>query len=105
MRNYLAHLGLALVAVLCLAPGAAIAKPFVQVSVGVPAVVIAPAPHHHHHVVHRPHAPGPNFVWVDGTWRRDAYGRAIFVQGYWAPRPAPVVVHRVAPRTVIVRRY
>lgn len=103
MRNYLARLGLVLIAVLCLAPGAAIAKPFVQVSVGVPAVVIAPAPPPRQVVVYRQRAPGPNYMWVDGTWRRDAYGRPIFVNGYWTPRP--VVVYRVAPRTVIVRRY
>lgn len=102
MRSYLARLGLVLVAAMTFAPTAALAKPHVTVSVGLPSVVIAPAPAPRV-VVYRPRAPGPNFMWVEGTWRRDAYGRPIFVQGYWTPRP--VVVHRAPVRTVVVRRY
>jgi hypothetical protein len=98
----LARLGVALLG-LALAP-TALAKPVVTVTVGVPQVVIAPpAPVV---VVQQPRCPGPNNVWVDGSWRRDAYGRQIWVAGHCVHRPVVVHQHVVAPppRTVIVYR-
>lgn len=81
----------------------ALAKPVVTVSIGVPQVVIAPAPV----VVVGPRCPGPNSVWVNGSWRTDVYGRPLWVGGHCAMRQ--VVIQRVIapppPRTVIVHRY
>ncbi|MEQ1505496.1 MAG: hypothetical protein ABMB14_24905 [Myxococcota bacterium] len=102
MRSSFTRLALALTVAFGLGSTPALARPIVRVSVGVPAVVVAPAPRPV--VVYRPACPGPNFVWVEGGYRRDAWGRAVFVGGHWAPRQ-PVVVHQVrGPRTVIVRR-
>lgn len=98
----LVRLGAALFGLL-LAP-AALARPVVTVSVGLPQVVIAPPPPV---VVVRPACPGPHSVWVEGSWRNDIYGRPIWVAGHCAARPV-VVRQVVAPpptRTVIVHRY
>lgn len=88
---------------------ASYASPVVTVTVGLPQVVIAPPPP----VVvvkHRPACPGPNSVWVQGSWRRDAYGRQVWVEGHCEVRP--VVVHHhhhhpppPPPRRVIVHHH
>jgi hypothetical protein len=100
----LARMGVIALLGLALAP-TALAKPVVTVTVGVPQVVIAPAPVV---VVHQSRCPGPNSVWVDGSWRRDAYGRQIWVGGHCAARPVVVHHHHAPPpptRTVIVRHH
>jgi hypothetical protein len=63
-----------------------------RVSVG---VAVAPAPVR---VVRRPARPGPNYHWVEGHWRRDAYGHRDWVAGHWQ-RNRVVTTRRV----VVVR--
>ena len=105
MSTFLNRCG-AMIALAMALPGVALAKPVVTVSVGLPEIVIAPP---FPVVVVRPACPGPNWVWVDPAWHYDAYGRRIFVEGRWVPRPVSVV--RTVPvrgpvvhRTVVVRR-
>ncbi len=63
-------------------------------------------------VVVRPARPGPQYVWVDGYWGRNARNQQVWVSGHWQHRPVviqrqvvtrPVVV-RPATRTVVTRR-
>ncbi|MEQ1567225.1 MAG: hypothetical protein ABMA64_16410 [Myxococcota bacterium] len=82
-----------------LLPSVASAKPVVTVSVGFPQVVVAPPPV----VVMRPPCPSPNYVWVDAGWRRDAWGRPLWVGGHWAPRPVRHVPARAHHKVVVYR--
>lgn len=100
MRRYIERLGGAIALALAVLPGAAQAGPVIAVSIGTPSFV-APGPVPVQ-VVLAPAAPAPGWVWVEASWRRDAFGRPIFVAGHWVPPPA--VVSRPAPRAVVVHR-
>ncbi len=85
-----AALGLSLAA-----PATALAGPTIAVSIGLPPIYTVAVP-------------GTNYVFVDGGYRYDEYGRLVWVPAHWRLTTAarPIVVHRpyVAPRPVVVKR-
>lgn len=105
MGRYLASALAAMGLFWVLLPSPAQAGPVIHVGVSLPAPVLVAAPPPV--VVVRPPCPGPNHVWVEGTWRRDVFGRQVWVGGHWQRAHRTVVVHRapVVQRTVVVRRY
>jgi hypothetical protein len=107
MERYLKRVAAATLAFLGLGVAApALASP-VHVTIGTPKIVVSPPVFGLSIVAPRP---SPDFVWVSGTWRRDAFGRQIWVPGYWhnprsavivrSPAPAPAPVHTVT----VIRR-
>jgi hypothetical protein len=97
MKRTLMMLG-AMAGLASMAPSEAEARPIVQVSVGVPSIVVAPGParvwvpahsvwdaRSRRNVVVPGHwkvAPRPAAMWVPGHWERR--GRAkVWVNGYW----------------------
>ena len=85
-------------------PATALAGPTIAVSVGLPGpMIVAPAP-----IYFTLTSPGPDYVWVEGGYRYDDFGRLVWVPGHWRLRTYvhPIVVGRpyVAPRPVVVHR-
>ncbi len=98
MRTYITRSLAAMGAVFAMTvAGPALASP-IHVSIGAPALVATtPALALN---IGRPACPGPNYVWVQGTMRHDAWGRQHWVAGHWrhvAPVSRAVVVHRAKP--------
>jgi hypothetical protein len=81
-------------------PATALAGPAVAVSIGVPRpAIVAPE------AVFTLRLPGPDYVWVEGGYRYDEYGRLVWVPAHWRLKTlSPVYVGRpyVAPRHVVV---
>lgn len=86
---------LALVIGLATAPAEALAGPYVQVGIALPQVQVQLP------VEVRVVRPAPEYVWVDGFYTHDQWGRTLWVPGGWqlaAPPPPPprvVTVHTV----------
>jgi len=89
------------------APASALAGPVIAVSVGLPGpVIVAPAPPIYA-PIYRITSPGPDYVWIEGAYRYDDFGRIVWVPGHWRLETyvRPIVVGRpyAVPRPVVVK--